>query len=114
MTESFDYASLRMALVAKPDMWSGRGLSLIQAIDGTRIDIRSHTLLEDLEEVATENPEIQQLLESLPGWPTSDRANALEQLNFVASAPRELLASVTGLEPQTKGQQAEQETQRGE
>ena len=102
--DTHDYTNLRIALVANSNMWTCRTLSLIWAIDGTRINIRSETLLEDLEEIAPERPEIAQFLEVLLGWSSGDRDHASELVASIVSEPRRLIENITSLEPCVLGQ----------
>lgn len=90
--------------MAKSNMWTGRALSLIRVIDGTRINIQSETLLEDLEDIAPERPEIAQFLEVLLGWSSGDRDHASELLASIVSEPRRLIENITSLEPCVLGQ----------
>ncbi|GAN63233.1 hypothetical protein AA0313_2779 [Acetobacter indonesiensis NRIC 0313] len=97
--DTLDYTNLRIALVANSNMWTCRTLSLIRAISGTQIDIRSETLLEDLEGNAPGHLEIGQFLEALLIWFSGERDQALEQLALIASEPRRLIENITSLEP---------------
>jgi hypothetical protein len=102
--DTLDYTNLRIALVANSNMWTCRTLSLIRAISGTQIDIRSETLLEDLEGNAPGNLEIGQFLEALIVWSSGERDQALEQLALIASEPRRLIENIPSLEPCVLGQ----------
>lgn len=83
------------AVQSGPDaMWAQRTATLLDALDGTGVDLTSDTLVDDVIAAGQDHPKISQFLVNLPGYP-SDPAQAVEQLGYLASMAASAQAQVT-------------------
>lgn len=74
-------------------LWALRTTSLLEAMDGTDIDLASETLLDDVIAAADAHPKIMQFLVNLPGYP-DDAAEAIKQLEYLAGMARSALTEL--------------------
>jgi hypothetical protein len=75
--------------------WHGRSIDFLKAISHTDIDIRSDTLLEDLER-NVENDAIRGFLEALPGWREGGLPVTSEHLSYASMLPKSFAISKFG------------------
>lgn len=63
-------------------LWAGRTASLLEALDGTGVNLASDTLLDDVIAAGESHTKVSQFLVGLPGHP-SDPAEAIKQLGYL-------------------------------
>ena len=87
MMTSATKSELIGALRAAPSadaMWVEKAVYLVDVLDGTPIDMKSDTLLNDMLEVSGEYPSVKQYLANLPGVGTEDWSVAEQHLSYSA------------------------------
>lgn len=80
-------------LMENNEMWSGRAVSLVKALDGSGIDPASSALLDEMIAVRDGFPEVAAVLESLPGYATGNRAEVEKHLGFMTMQINRVLAA---------------------
>ncbi len=70
-------------LMENNEMWSGRAVSLVKALDGTGIDPASPALLDEMIVVRDQFPQVAAVLESLPGYASGHRSEAEKHLGYM-------------------------------
>lgn len=63
-------------------MWVERAVQLIDVLDGTPIDVKSDTLLNDMIDVSDEYPNVKLYLKNLPGVGAQDWSVADQHLSY--------------------------------
>lgn len=64
------------------EMWTGRAISLFEALEGTGIEPTSATVLDEMIAVEDRYPAVAAFLNTLPGRSNGNRAKAEEHLEY--------------------------------
>ena len=77
-------------------MWVEKAVHLIDVLDGTEIDMKSHTLLNDMLEVSDKYPSVKRYLMDLPGVGEEDWSVVDQHLNYSAMQIRSAFERLGG------------------
>ena len=81
-----------------------RTAGLLDALDGTGVDLTSDTLVDDVIAAGNEHQKVSQFLVSLPGYP-SDPAEAIRQLEHLADMTSAAASKQASAQRQSPGRE---------